>query len=119
MLSVPSFASNLYSKDIIDPTVRNNATAMTGQGPGQKALHLVQAIEAKLTAVSGKERENYFLLTLKVMDGIILLDSIAEQMRKRYDEVKVAMAKLVKENGMFVVLLVHYYFYHFYFVCCK
>ena len=111
VVSLDTFASILYSKNIINETVRNNATSMTGLGPEQKALDLVKAMQAKLKAVTDKERKRVFDLILQVMDENIPLDDVAEQMREAYKE-EVAKAKLMKKKGMFVLNFVHL------FVCC-
>lgn len=85
-----SIAARLYSKEIIDRSVYMRITDHgSGQTSYDKAVNIVQAIEAKLIgATGGEEREVIFTEVLDAMSDYIPLDSIAERMKKRYHELK-------------------------------
>ena len=90
MTEPSAFATRLCSEDIIDRRVYRRITDHSGrQDNVDRAVDIVQSVEAKLEATSNEEdRVRIFKLVLGTMDSQIPLDSVAEDMRTRYEEVK-------------------------------
>lgn len=90
MAEPSAFATRLYSEDIIDRRVYRRMTDHSGrQDNVDRALDIVQSIEAKLEATSNEDnRVRIFKLVLSIMDTQVPLDSVAEDMRTVYEEVK-------------------------------
>lgn len=90
MVEPSAFATRLYSEDIIDRRTYRRITDHSGRQDNiDRALDIVQSVEAKLEATSNEEnRVRIFKLVLSTMDTQIPLDSVAEDMRTRYEEVK-------------------------------
>ena len=84
------FASKLYSQELIDRQVyRRVSEHTTGLSKFDKAVNIVSAIEQTLqTRSNDSDREEAFKALLLTMGDLIPLDSVAENMDKRYKLLK-------------------------------
>lgn len=82
-----SLSSRLYSRDIIDRRVQ--MSVLEHGSSYDKAMNLLKAIEAKIQAAStDSERSSIFNAVLDIMSDQIPLDSVAQRMSTRYEEIK-------------------------------